>query len=1243
MTHDHAFHAHDPPPPHAFNSRTLAAPSSMHELDLSLYGRHSATLPRHGFGPHATEEDSSAMLDGGAAAHAHHDGEAMAAAAAAAAAAARLRSQSSGPEFFLSGSVKRRPANAAMLAKKRTAPALKKSVLGGVDQDAMMPELLSIDGDAKSISKFTSFKASSRAIGIKLKSMFVSKNKSKLDEADSRRGSSDYDTTNSSSGGNTTASTTRLNHNNHNISFGRSGLSRWNYYGDSQRSNKKEGQIQSPLRQLFDPFEGPNPIGGDGAEDGQATMPIPYGETMQGRRPSLAPSSTAPPSTLLTIPSSASSQARTSSDQSQHPKLRTSPGRKTANRGLRALASFSRLRDGSSAASLGAGRTPAAPSLAHASPQEQDRAVVGFPSRAGTAVKRTIDEVMLMPPASPSLSAVAFPTPTDGLESGRSSALSYSKSHLHHHQQSSPHSPASSRHRRRSRTGSDAAAAASAARHRRHRVPSRAPPAILPPIPDDVRTFRICERDSWIHVEDAGGSSAPSVAGVSDGGAASQTHQQQQHAWRVLDVGELGGGGASGGWKVGSPLLLPSQESQQTQALSHLHQQQQQRGRQASSPSLSTKSPRLPTFSFTPPVPALMETHKGSMLPYLPSPSASCAPSPSPGGRFRFSATPSSVILPLNSGIPFTIPSVKVSTASEIGAGDRLQQRDGGRVNLMGGGGGASSSMVPTSATGFREEDFLLRHQSSRDSLPFPPRAKRHRSTTVSSRASSLYISGGGGGGGASLSSAGPSPAAHKGPSTEGGGSSKTASPSQLTLQQGSEEHTMTSLRTVSSSILYFGADLTPSKARPASMMLEGGPSGSDGGAGAGAGAAAGSGLGVKLNDQEEVMDSLRRKLGLLDSKSKQGPSSGAGRTVMAPTSKPESPLPPLPTTALSTPEIRGPHEDEDGIDDGAVEEVGDNTLTDTPGPSTLSRGVCGTSLGQHHAGGRQGNKRVLGSGESIASILSYVSTVVSSTESDDVQSLVDGISVDGPIGHTAADKAKEPAQNNEIGAAGLLHPGGMQQRERLNASSASDASSAFSTFELSAALAVSNLPRARVCSVPGPNADASSRANQDGAASKMMARKDESSGSGRMGGALKGEDDDASTSGTATLRDALTLRFPLPKPMKHPGQQAPHLPGGYIPKAGPSSMKSSSNYYPPTSYSRHIPPAGSSMLAAGSGDSEETLTTDAQMLKRISEGGQSHQSHLSLVLAHLEESPCPPPRRRPVPKILGPSHQGNL
>ncbi|KAK0532565.1 hypothetical protein OC842_003264 [Tilletia horrida] len=1035
--------------------RQLSTPLS-HLLNEDA-GRHSATLPRQCY---VFEHDS------------------------------RFRSMSSGPELILNG-----PKGSSKSRSGKMMMASHRSPLG-----FDVPELIAIgpnDDDPRALSKFSSFKASSRAIGAKLKSILAPRGKPavlKLDDAVSRRDSSEYDTSNSSS--NTAGNSTR------NLSFSRSTLSRWN-------GSQGAGSVRrdSPLRQLFDPFDA-------NAAESHSIPP----------RQSL---SSVGAHSVLNVPNGPNSFLN-----EPPPPLHTAQrsfGRMGGAKTLRALTSIGRLRDTSR---LKMSASPPKP-----------------------AIKRHIDEV------APSPTAIAFPTEATHVRSTPQ-----------------PLSPAtSSRHRARGRTGSDARSSrrrvpSNASSQGRRRVPSRAPPASLPTIVD-VKTFRISERDSWIHIEDAARSQT-------DLDTEQELEQQQQRA------------------TPSTPLLYGQESGSQAQL-----------------------SPRLPTFSFTPPMTALVSQQSRQGLP-----PNHLSPANSPIRMFHFSATPSSVLLPGTMSPP--IPSLKISTASDVVCNS--SQAIDAVVRRLG---SQSFQNLQQSSQALMQSRDALHHQASRDSLPFPPRTKRYRATTVSSRNSSCT----------GLSSADERSPAH--------GSKDAATPT---------DHTMTSLRTVSSSILYYGADMTPSRARPASMMQD-------------------------VDGQDEATEVLRQKLGMLSVRPRPGaPGSAAVSSTSAPTEqtskagtvsgrvpsrlpipvpapKPQQPLPPLPSGAQNAQKRAGADEAEESEPREDIVDVGDNTLTDAPAPHRLSRGgPTGSSNGI--ATSRQ--NRISSSGDSIASILSYVSTVVSSTESEDIQSLIDGVSADCHEG-TIDPHAHHGALDNEAA--------GVEQRARLNGSSASVASSAFSGFELTTALALSNLPRAKVSSFSpqnvagiqqGVSTSASHRPENHAAPAQPHLNSMSMSSATTEGDRTVGRPSKIPLAVTAaqrrdeneapgSLREALTLRFPLPKPMRLAEGSSRSGPAG----GGPSA--NGSNYYPPTSFSRHIHAQlvsqqqqqqqhgmqGDSSLANGSYQQHQTSGgTDGQMLKRrTSNSAQSHHSHLSLVLAHLEESPCPPPRRRRAPKILGPSAQANF
>ncbi|KAE8268413.1 hypothetical protein A4X09_0g3935 [Tilletia walkeri] len=983
--------------------RQLSTPlSNMSFADAYGAGRHSATLPRHISDLGVIDND------------------------------ARLRSQSSGPELFfanngLSGSVK--PRSALKFFGSR-------SPLG-----FEVPELMSNDANAdpRSLSKFSSFKASSRVLGAKLKSIFVPKGKLstlKGEDAGSRRGSSEYDTSNSS--GN--SSSTR------NLSFSRSTLSRWN------GSQTGSTQPYSPLRQLFDPFD---------------TNPNSQGQGSVHTRPSF---SSVGGNSVLAVPNGPNAFLN---EPPPNQNYQRSLGRKGGAKSLRALASFSRLKDVNR------------PKL-EASPPKQ-------------AFKRPIEDV------APSPTAVAFPTePT----------------YVRQHQISSP---TSSRHRR-GRTGSDARSSrrrvpSNASSQGRRRVPSCAPPASLPTIVD-VKTFRMSERDSWIHIEDVANSETDERDGSS-----------------VIPL---------------TPLL-----------------QAQER------PEGSLVSPRLPTFSFTPPLPTLMDERREQNLPQLPSPSRS------PGGGFRFSATPSSILLPLSMGPgpSQNIPSFKISTASEVLSAAQNASYEQQQQN-------SASRMLSRSHSNLQQgrQNEDLRHQPSRESLPFPPRAKRHRSTTVSSRNSSCT--------GVS------SPAEERSPA---------ATPT---------DHTMNSLRTVSSSILNYGSELTPSRARPPSMMSN-------------------------VDGQEEATEVLRQKLGMLSvwpprsvggSPSDQTRASELQQTPRLPNPAPQHPLPPLPGArpagSQGTKEAQNSSRNNDSkSQEGAdADEIGDNTLTDTPGPNTLSRVVCGGS-------------RVSRSSDSMASILSYESTVASSTD-EDIQSLIDGISADCHETATAVAVAQRAQQQQGLSVEGTT------QRNRANASSTSVASSAYSDFQLSTALPVSSLPWAKASPMPSRGKD---QTNAQAAQVHGRTGHNANEGDQTFGHAQSRIPVPSRRGGNepGSLRESLTLPFPLPRPHAH----NPNVPENSSREIMNSATNGGNNYYPPTSFQRYVQGQWSSQARGrndqdGAQGGESSDGNNGQMLKRTSNSNQSyhsHHSHLSLVLAHLEESPCPPPRRRRAPLILGPSIQANF
>ncbi|CAD6890441.1 unnamed protein product [Tilletia controversa] len=949
---------------------------------------------------------------------------------------ARLRSHSSGPGMViadgLSETVKSRSAAKTIASR---------SPLGLEVHELMSDDLT---GDPRSLSKFSSFKASSRVIGSKLKNLFVSKGKLgslKGDDADSHRDSLDYNMTNSS--GNSSSI--------RNSSFSRSTLARWN--GSQSGSTRPH----SPLRQLFDALD-PN-------SQAPATL---------HPRPSLsslgANSSLAVPTSTLNEPSSTQHQQR-------------SLGRKGGVKSLRALASFGRLKDVSR------------PKL-EASPPK-------------LAVKRTFEDVAPLAPA------VAFPTEPN---------------YVRQHQISQLPSPSSSR-QRRGRTGSDARSSrrrvpSNASSQGRRRVPSRAPAARLPTIVD-VKTFRMSERDSWIHIDDD---------------APPETNGQ------------------------GRSIVVPPQDQAQQEGPAVLR--------------------RMPTFSFTSPIPTPMDKGNVQNLPQLPSSSQS------PARTFRFSATPSSVLIHPSTGPGPTLPSFKISTASEIFCaaqtiGSQQQEENAGRMMSR------SSSNLQQGLTLRQNES--LHHQSSRDSLPCPPRAKRLRAMTASSRnSSSTGIS---------------TPAGERSPNVTG------------------TDHTMTSVRTVGSSILYYGADLTPSRARPPSMMCD-------------------------TAAQEEATEVLRQKFGMMAVWPPQ--SGGVGDSDQSDAAEqkqssrlanpaPHQPLPPLPGAQTSgahgskthNPEQfrRTAHkEDCKDQDQEDMEEIGDNTLTDTPGPEALSRGVCGVSRMQ---------SRLFSSRDSVASILSYESTDAGSTD-EDIQSLIDGISADC---HETTDAAvvqcARDVANNE----------GMAQRTRLNASSTSEASSAYSDFQLSTALTISNLPRAKASShASGSKADAQRGQERDRSghsANRVPTSSQQANEADRTFGRADSRIPIAQRRGeneAGSLREALTLRFPLPKPYP----QNPNAAEGSSRPVMNNAMGSANYSHPPTSFQRHIH-GSSTVQARGRNDQDMTQSgladdgNNGQMLKRISNSGQSHHSHLSLVLAHLEESPCPPPRRRRAPLILGPSTQVNF
>ncbi|KAK0551360.1 hypothetical protein OC846_003321 [Tilletia horrida] len=998
----------------------------------------------------------------------------------------RFRSQSSGPELHSHTGYDG--------THHRTRATPHRSPLA-----AELPELM-IDGGAqeeKASSKFNAFKASSRSIGVKLKKILLNKGKLhtlKSDGGESPRGSSEYDTSNSSSNVSSGHSVATAATTSKSTSFSRSSTFRWN--GSNAGSARKE----SSLRQIFEVR--------DSVDILRPSFSI--------RRPSTANSLSA--QSNLSVPCSPPALNNSNIPLAPPPSpeitsesvaAKRSFGRKAGAKSLRALASLSRLREPPSSLPWKSGVSPTKPS-----------------------VKRTIDEITPCPsPVATSPTRVAFPT--EGIEepTNKFSAVT---------------SPARSRRTRadsrarssRRRVPSNASSAG------RARATSRAPPPSLPTIVD-TKTFRMSERDSWIHIEDV---------------------DQVKTSRRSEDVNvpEAGNESARTGTKASTPASPPL--------------------------------PTLPTFSFTPPMSKLVErTHSMQGAGVLPPP-----PPASPCTQYRSSATPSSILLP--PGLGTCIPSLKVSTASEI-CSTQYFQPSPGRSYSSASAQGTIHILTP------QISNEMLRHQISHDSLPCPPRAKRARAGTASSRASSR----------------GFSSADERSP----GRSSKKATPTDKTI---------TSIRTVSSSILYYGSDLTPSKVRPPSMM--------------------------EAEGQEETANELREKL-LRSVRSKadlnnaarqlqQRLKSNAAETENQRTKLPSAitllPLPPVPVSKSVTGVNSGinneegraraesnPSEPAAGSHQGAGEddEIGDNTLTDTPGPNTLSRGVCGSS---------QFRNRPSDSGESIASILSYDSTVDSFTESEDIQDLVDGVVADCDV-RTADRRRTLRGEDHQRQEHAMGH-------QRLSSrTTASEASSAFSTFELHNAFdqtmagSIKNLgctittrkehkvEDADIASGQGPS-ELSYLSGQDQKEKERSGRTSPS----KIPVAIAQRRQPGESSG---LREALTLRFPLPKP-HNPSMQHQHGPninnnanilsGSNFKNQPGSSSNQPSGGRLPFSYQRqahqHQP------KAAGP---PSVLADSGQLHRRMSSSRQSHQSHLSLVLANLEESPCPPPRRRRVPGEVAP------